>query len=120
MDEWIANGKLEVPPHLKDSLYSFLKLMVGERAQEDELLFEYNRAICPLLQYDLFKADATINRKEKQAMKEKGIKVKVVFTEGYQKRFTEAFCRVLEERERGQELARMVQDLKDNGKGEVG
>lgn len=61
-----------------------------------------------------------VNRKEKQAMKEKGIKVKVVFTEGYQKRFTEALCRVLEERERGQELARMVQDLKDNGKGEVG
>lgn len=58
VDEWIANGKLEVPPYLKDSLYSFLKLMVSERAQEDELLYEYNRALCPLIHYDLFKADA--------------------------------------------------------------
>lgn len=57
MDSWIADGVLEVPEYLADSLNSFLKLMVSERAQEDELSFEYNRALCPLLQYDLFKAN---------------------------------------------------------------
>jgi len=58
IDEWIDNGELEVPPHLENSMTSFVKLMASERAQMDELLFEYNRALCPLLQYDLFKADS--------------------------------------------------------------
>lgn len=35
MEGWITNGALEVPLYLADSLNSFLKLMVSERAQED-------------------------------------------------------------------------------------
>lgn len=58
IDGWVNDGELEVPLHLSGSLMDFIRLMVSERAQEDELLFEYNRALCPLLQYDLFKADA--------------------------------------------------------------
>ena len=54
IDEWIKAGELEVLPYLNDSFRSFIELMVSERAQLDELRFEYNRALCPLLQYDLF------------------------------------------------------------------
>lgn len=57
VNEWENNGELEVPSYLKYSFKSFLELMMNERAQLDEILFEYNCALCPLLQYDLFKLD---------------------------------------------------------------
>ncbi len=57
VNEWENNGELEVPSYLNYSFKSFLELMMSERTQLDEILFEYNCALCPLLQYDLFKSD---------------------------------------------------------------
>lgn len=58
IDIWIKTGELTVPPHLSDSFMSFIELMVTEKAQLHELVFEYNCALCHLLRFDLFKADS--------------------------------------------------------------
>lgn len=58
IDIWIKAGEFLVPLHLDDSFRSFIELMVSEKAQLDELVFEYNCALCHLLRLDLFKADA--------------------------------------------------------------
>lgn len=49
---------VEIPEHLKESFWRFLKVMIDERAHMDELAWEYNRALCPLIHYDLFEPDA--------------------------------------------------------------
>lgn len=36
----------------------FLELMADERVQEDELAYEFNCALSPVLHYDLFKTDS--------------------------------------------------------------
>lgn len=55
--EILNSGTLDVPAHLKGHLERFLELMINERAPMDELVYEYGRAFCILLRFDLMKPD---------------------------------------------------------------
>mgnify|MGYP001042155144 CR=1 FL=1 len=47
-------------------------------------------------------------------MKQKDVKVKVEYTEGYEKRFTEACLKILKRREKQQELLNFSMDDEEN------
>lgn len=47
-----------ISERVKEQTKKFLELMADERVQEDELAYEFNCALSPVLHYDLFKTDS--------------------------------------------------------------
>ena len=58
MEIRLKEAGVEIPEHLREPFWRFMKVMIDERAHIEELAWEYNRALAPLIRYDLFEPDA--------------------------------------------------------------
>ena len=43
--------------HLREPFWKFMEVMINERAHIEELVWEYNRALAPVIRYGLFEPD---------------------------------------------------------------
>ena len=57
MEDTLKNEGVEIPEHLKEPFWQFMKVMINERAHIEELVWEYNRALAPVIRYGLFEPD---------------------------------------------------------------
>lgn len=58
LENTLKNEDVEIPEHLKEPFWQFMKVMIDERAHIEELVWEYNRALAPVIHYGLFEPDA--------------------------------------------------------------
>jgi len=57
IENTLEDAGVEIPEHLREPFWKFMEVMINERAHIEELVWEYNRALAPVIRYGLFEPD---------------------------------------------------------------